>query len=290
MTSPPSSQSDARHRAAVQEAADRLTALGWTVETERELDVPGMGKYRADYVARNGDKVIVGEVKYRGETSTTALEQLSRSVDMIPNASLEMIWLGEAPGEIDAAGITQMADVSRRILSIDRAAAMLAAWAALEGALEVDDRRDGRTSDKPRFRNARQRLNERANLGELSEGQLKRLMLASKIRNSVAHGIRSEPDRDLVEYVATIAVAIATETFVPIESMSEWFLRNFKDPADGVPFDGRDGGYQYVNGGPYDARDEISEQFSSMPWQDVEDAAAMANRDGGPDWVREDEY
>lgn len=39
-----------------------------------------------------------------------------------------------------------------------------------------------------------------------------------------------------------------------VENMVEWFLENYKDPADGVPWE--DGEYIYVYGGPYHAEEE----------------------------------
>ncbi len=37
-----------------------------------------------------------------------------------------------------------------------------------------------------------------------------------------------------------------------IEAMQNWFLENFEDPANETPYEGREGGYQYVWGGPID--------------------------------------
>lgn len=38
-----------------------------------------------------------------------------------------------------------------------------------------------------------------------------------------------------------------------VAQMVSWFQERYKDPANGVPFNSAEGGYQYVHGGPYDA-------------------------------------
>ena len=46
-----------------------------------------------------------------------------------------------------------------------------------------------------------------------------------------------------------------------IEEMRAWFFENFQDPAYCCPYDGREGGYQFIYGGPYDAQDELCRKF-----------------------------
>ncbi|MCG8996729.1 hypothetical protein LH435_15755 [Laribacter hongkongensis] len=45
------------------------------------------------------------------------------------------------------------------------------------------------------------------------------------------------------------------------EQMREWFFDNFEDPAERTPYESREGGYQWVYGGPYDAEEELMQQF-----------------------------
>ncbi len=74
-----------------------------------------------------------------------------------------------------------------------------------------------------------------------------------------------------------------------VETIVSWFLSNYKDPADGVPYDGREGGYQYFNGGPYYAEKEIALEFSEVP-QEIIDAALSRIEPYGFEWVKNDEY
>lgn len=46
--------------------------------------------------------------------------------------------------------------------------------------------------------------------------------------------------------------ATIDEAFDLIE---DWFNENFEDPVHGMPYDGREGGYLYTHGGPYEADD-----------------------------------
>ena len=49
-----------------------------------------------------------------------------------------------------------------------------------------------------------------------------------------------------------------------IDVMRQWFFMLYEDPANETPYAGREGGYLYVNGGPYDAEEELREQFEEV--------------------------
>jgi hypothetical protein len=46
--------------------------------------------------------------------------------------------------------------------------------------------------------------------------------------------------------------------------MREWFHENFEDPVEECPYDSREGGYIYIWGGPYDAREELEMEFCGL--------------------------
>lgn len=52
-------------------------------------------------------------------------------------------------------------------------------------------------------------------------------------------------------------------------AMREWFLARFCDPAIETPYNGREGGYLFINGGPYDPAHEISHRFAGIVDDDV---------------------
>lgn len=45
--------------------------------------------------------------------------------------------------------------------------------------------------------------------------------------------------------------------------MREWFFENYQDPVHECPYDGKEGGYQYIHGGPYLAADLLYAEFNS---------------------------
>jgi hypothetical protein len=47
-----------------------------------------------------------------------------------------------------------------------------------------------------------------------------------------------------------------------VEAITAWFLSNFEDPVHSTPYESAEGGYQYIWGGPYEARDIIENVFS----------------------------
>jgi hypothetical protein len=59
------------------------------------------------------------------------------------------------------------------------------------------------------------------------------------------------------------------EREIQVEAMREWFLQNFEDPAENTPYDSGEGGYQFIWGGPYNAQEQLSEEFGGIVPDDV---------------------
>jgi len=49
-----------------------------------------------------------------------------------------------------------------------------------------------------------------------------------------------------------------------LEVIEAWFRQRYEDPVHRTPHDSGEGGYQYIYGGPYHARDVIDEQFYDL--------------------------
>ncbi|EHH3741010.1 PIN domain-containing protein [Vibrio parahaemolyticus] len=47
-----------------------------------------------------------------------------------------------------------------------------------------------------------------------------------------------------------------------IQTMKGWFYARFKNPVECCPFESKEGGYQYIWGGPFDAEEELFNEFS----------------------------
>jgi len=74
------------------------------------------------------------------------------------------------------------------------------------------------------------------------------------------------------------------------DQMAEWFLENYEDPSNSVPYESAEGGYQYMNGGPYYAAEVLRENFPDADEASIQKAAAAVSEEGGPDWVRREDY
>lgn len=71
-----------------------------------------------------------------------------------------------------------------------------------------------------------------------------------------------------------------------IPYLTHWFLGQFQDPAQETPYNSREGGYQYIHGGPYDANDEISGEFDGIASEtSIDGAVQEVEEDGIYDWA-----
>ena len=56
-----------------------------------------------------------------------------------------------------------------------------------------------------------------------------------------------------------------------LEEMREWFYANYEDPAQRTPYMTSEGGYIWIWGGPYDAREELEANFGHEVPEDLID-------------------
>lgn len=59
-----------------------------------------------------------------------------------------------------------------------------------------------------------------------------------------------------------------------LEVMRTWFHQNFEDPAERTPYESAEGGYIWIWGGPYDAREELDGEFSDVISENIIDELA----------------
>lgn len=65
-----------------------------------------------------------------------------------------------------------------------------------------------------------------------------------------------------------------------------WFSQLFWDPAQEMPYNGREGGYIYPYGGPYNANDELREEFEHLVAEEsIQEAIKEIESDGTFDWA-----
>lgn len=70
-----------------------------------------------------------------------------------------------------------------------------------------------------------------------------------------------------------------------VEAIKDWFFENYEDPAHHTPYESREGGYQYIWGGPYNARDVIENIFADKTSQEVMNEAINEIEAEGFGWV-----
>lgn len=63
-----------------------------------------------------------------------------------------------------------------------------------------------------------------------------------------------------------------------LDVMRAWFFENYEDPAECTPYESREGGYIWIWGGPYDAKEELEEEFHDVvPYEVIEELAEELN-------------
>ncbi len=67
--------------------------------------------------------------------------------------------------------------------------------------------------------------------------------------------------------------------------MLEWFHWNFEDPANETPYESREGGYQYIWGGPFDALEQLGDRFGGLVPDEAIEAAAQETFGDGWQWA-----
>lgn len=71
----------------------------------------------------------------------------------------------------------------------------------------------------------------------------------------------------------------------------KWFASRFTDPVNVLPYNTREGGYIWIDGGPYDARDEVECEFAGLvPDEVLEKAIEIIEDTGIWGWSLADPY
>lgn len=272
----------------LEDIVSALRAEGWSVQTDQPWrDVPeSLHDARFDIVARRGDEILIGEVTTRESAGRDQLRELARRVSLVPNARLEVFWLGDSSRQgPPPENVLKYVLEARTALDKSTLAALLMAWAALEGAIvsyaEQAQRLDGWNSPW-------QLLTSMYSDGQISEGDYQHLSKLWKLRNDIAHhagGTTPEPSRTDVEFVADMAELLVTGRYVMADEMVEWFLERYEDPAENTPYETAVGGYVYLGNGPYHADDVLADEFPDATEASIAEAVAELERTSVV-WVR----
>lgn len=107
------------------------------------------------------------------------------------------------------------------------------------------------------------------------------------------YGLEHEPDFD-DDYPADLYKRIKQfpdwANSITISAMAEhlvsWFHFYYEDPQNETPYNGREGGYLYINGGPFDAEEELRDNFESVISEDaILEAVSTIQEDGTFEWA-----
>lgn len=91
------------------------------------------------------------------------------------------------------------------------------------------------------------------------------------------------PHTVLENFQLSLDIDDAEDREARITAMVDWFFDNFEDPANETPRP--DGDFEYIWGGPYDARDQIGDHFSGDDEALIEAAVQRVERGGTIDWA-----
>ena len=253
-----------RFRQRLEQAVDDLKRDGWeVVERQRMVRLPEqLRKFQPDFVVVKGDEILIGEVKSRNSTELRELNDLADAVATLPNARLEVYWLGDEPEtKPERERIREYVRATTELLEnghLDAATVM--AWTALEFTLYyfVADTQAPIPADPQARQTVWQLLSNLYSLGYISQRDLAQANVLRKERNSLAHvGGHTTLNAQNIQDILGFIDRMLTGRYVSVDQMVEWFLGHYEGPEEHLPFDSTEGGYQYMGNGPYYARDVL---------------------------------
>lgn len=75
------------------------------------------------------------------------------------------------------------------------------------------------------------------------------------------------------------------ERQLPIDTLVGWFFERFEDPAHRLPYETAEGGFQWIYGGPYDAREQLEENFPDEAEHIIDAAVEQIESEGLTEWA-----
>ncbi len=178
-------------------------------------------------------------------------------------------------------------------------AAIMLAWSATEAVMRALAEREG---IKSKTRSPIQLTKTLYSLRAIGKSTYEILMQAAKLRNNIAHGYQIdsiaidsksttiELIRKTSELMEKISEGIhESEEQLSANDLVEWFYEHYEDPANGVPYESKEGGYIYIYGGPYDPWEVLADQFPEVE-EDIIEEAASRIYPNGHEWIEKGQY
>ncbi|MFF1958232.1 hypothetical protein ACFVWX_14715 [Streptomyces sp. NPDC058220] len=278
-------ESSGQARAKLRELISNYEARGYSAISREDTSlIPSeVSELRPDLILRKGDETIVVELKGGADSSdpeqAVQLEKLAGVIEHLPNWKLELHWLGTPPAKrVSREQADEITARARAVQAVDPGAALLLAWAAAEVTLDrmiqqaTADDYDS-ISERRAMRSPKQLVAMAQSLGIISYDIYETLLVSADARNRIAHGFRIDEDiTALASNLLEDLQRILPETYVSPDRMIDWFRQHYEDPAENIPYEGREGGYQYFGNGPYEAHDVLQSQFPDADEKDIDEA------------------
>jgi hypothetical protein len=77
------------------------------------------------------------------------------------------------------------------------------------------------------------------------------------------------------------------EAILFVRDMIAWFLAHYEAPVHHCPYISAEGGYQWIFGGPYDAREVLQAQFPEATDWEIDAAVEEVESEGTTEWSGE---
>jgi len=279
----------------LRELAREYKRQGYRVTLEPEpKELPRQLRgFQPDLIATSDEESVVVEVKSRQTLAeSTEILGLARVVRDMPSWRFDLIMTNPKDAEtlVEARPpqpelVRQRADNVASLLDTGNLeAALLLAWSAMEGAVRtlgselVPD-----SSSRPISYLLRALYSQ----GNISQRQFEFLDSLEDVRNAISHGLPVDlPTAVEVARLSRLAVDLLDPDRASVQDMVDWFFDSYEDPAHHVPFEGE---YVYYAGGPYNALEELQEQFPNANEEDLQEASEVIESQGF-DWVKSGQY
>lgn len=259
-------------------------AKGYTVRFDTELPEPFKG-FHAEIVATKDDENVLVLLRPADRTPEQIehLIKLGKLIDSEPGWRTELISFNPAdlsaiPDEADA---RRRLDEAREVFNISVDAALLLTWSAIEGGLWTLSQRNARPS-KPRPRAPRKLIRELLIDGVISDGLAVKLDDFAQVRDLVAHGWDADAamQPEELEWFIGVAQQLFDDTIATTDKMVDWFCDHYQSPDDAcLPYESREGGYQWLGRGPHNAEDVLRDQFPDAVDEDICEATKTLESD-----------
>ena len=277
-------------RRALDRAKAGYEADGYTVSVEAQLLIPG--GFRADAVARRDDETVVIEV-CSADLSDRDRDRLGRLAQVVATQAgwrVDIITYEPEvpPPDPHREDAVRRVEEARQVADVSADAAVLLTWSAIEGALLLLSQQ--RDLGSVRSVQPRTLIHKLTIDGVLSDNQAVELGDFAKMRNHIAHGLRSyQPDPERLDWLARFALAAVDDEVANVEDMIEWFFAHYATPEDAALFyDKEEGDYLWMGTGPHDPTEALHEQFDAALDTDVAEAADVITQQGS-DWAKRDQ-